>query len=151
MDGRISSRTLKKILSKIQILALDTNIFAYYFNRLSPFYLISEKLFEHIFKKNTSMVTSILTLTELLSLKAPEPMLKILQSEFFVIPKLKVREVDRTIAVEAAAIRREYNFKLPDAIQLATALSVKAKAFITNDQRLKSFKKLKIISLSDLA
>ena len=97
------------------------------------------------------MVTSILTLTELLSLKAPEPMLKILQSEFFVIPKLKVREVDRTIAVEAAAIRREYNFKLPDAIQLATALSVKAKAFITNDQRLKSFKKLKIISLSDLA
>lgn len=141
---------MKKVLSKIHLLALDTNVFAYYFNRLSPFYPLSEKLFEHIILKDISMVTSILTLTELLSLKAPVPMLKNLENEFLSIPKLEVREVDRMIAVEAADIRRAYGFKLPDAVQLATSLSVKAQGFITNDENLKNFKKLKVISLKDL-
>ncbi|MDO8498209.1 MAG: PIN domain-containing protein [bacterium] len=142
---------MKKILSKIQLLALDTNIVAYYLNRLSSFYPLSVKLFEYIIKKDISMVTSILTLTELLSLKAPEPMMKVLENEFFSISKLEVQEVDRMIAVKAAKIRRKYGFKLPDAIQLATALSAKARVFITNDQHMKNFKELKIVPLASFS
>ena len=58
--------------------------------------------------------------------------------------------VDRTITVEAARIRREYGFRLPDSIQLATALFGKANALITNDERLKKFKELKVINLKDI-
>lgn len=142
---------MKKSLSRFQLIALDTNIFAYYLDRQSSFYTKAEQLFRFIDENRLRMVTSIITLTELLSLQAVEPMLERLEDEFYSTPNLSVIEVNRVIAREAAAIRREYGFKLPDAVQLATALSAKAKAFITNDQRLKSFKKLKIILLADLA
>lgn len=97
------------------------------------------------------MITSVITLAELLSFKAPTPMLKRLEEELLLVPDLQISDVDKNISKEAAAIRRKYRFNLADSIQLATALQGKAKAFITNDHRLKSFKKLKIISLLDLA
>lgn len=96
------------------------------------------------------MVTSILTLTELLSFKAPERMIKILEDEFSSIPNLSLREVNQEVAQEAARIRRKYGLKIVDSIQVATALIGRAQAFITNDDHLKSFKELKILSLSQV-
>lgn len=141
---------MKKSLSRFQPLALDTNIFAYYMDRCSSFYAQAEDLLRFIDGNKLKIVTSIITLTELLSLRAAEPMLERLENEFYSTPNLSIIEVNRVIAREAASIRREYGFKLPDAVQLATALSAKAKAFITNDQRLKSFKKLKVFSLKEI-
>lgn len=42
------------------------------------------------------------------------------------------------------------DFRLPDSIQLATAKLNKAKAFITNDERLKSFKELKVVLIKEI-
>lgn len=141
---------MKKSLSRFQLLALDTNIFAYYLDRQSPFYIKTEQILQFIDDNKLEMATSIITLTELLSLPASEPMLEKLEDEFFSIPNLSIIEVNRVIAKEAAGIRREYGFRLPDAVQLATALSAKANAFITNDQRLKAFEGLKVILISEI-
>lgn len=141
---------MKKSLSRFKLFALDTNIFAYYLDRQSSFYAKAEELLRFIDDNRLRMVTSIITLTELLSLNAEREILEKLENEFYSAPNLSVIDVNRVIAREAAEVRREYGFKLPDAVQLAAALSVKAKVFITNDQRLKAFKKLKVISLSDL-
>lgn len=77
-------------------------------------------------------------------------MLDKLEAELYSIPNLSILEVNRIIAKVAAKIGREYGYRLPDAIQLATAQDSKVQAFITNDDRLKRFKKLPIILLKDV-
>lgn len=96
------------------------------------------------------MVTSIITLTELLSFRASQSMLDKLESELFLIPQLAVIEVGRNISKEAGRIRRVYGLQLPDSIQLATALHSKAQAFVTSDDNLEKFKELSVILLTKL-
>lgn len=134
----------------IDLLCLDTSLFIYFLEQNPKFYQTSEAYFSKLEKRTIKAVTTILTLTEILSyenLIIPED--KII-TEFFSTPNLSVIEVNQEIAVEAARIRREYKFKLADSIQLATAKYSKAKAFITNDDRLKKFKELRIVLLTDL-
>ena len=49
---------------------------------------------------------------------------------------LRIQDLTQDIAHTAAKLRADYKIKTPDAIQLATALSVKAKTVITHDKRL---------------
>ncbi len=137
-------------VSKYESIGLDTNIFVYYFQKNLQFGPVVKELFRSFLQYKTEVATSSITLTELLSAQIPTVILDILQEEFFLIPFLKILPVDNSIAIEAARIRREYIFKLPDSIQLATALNAKANAFITNDDRLKKFKELKVILLREL-
>lgn len=130
------------------LLGLDTNIFIYYFQQNEEFGLSVRLLFELLAKKKAKAVTSIITLTELLSLPASERDIEALTSHFLETPNLLIGEVNQTIGIEAARIRRVYKFRVPDAIQLATALFYKVDVFITNDQRLKSFSELNIELLS---
>jgi predicted nucleic acid-binding protein len=46
----------------------------------------------------------------------------------------KVIPVSTPIAALAAQLRAQYQLKLPDAIQLATALDIGAAAFVTHDR-----------------
>ena len=94
-------------------------------------------------------VTSFITLTEILSVKASPAKIKELEKLFLDTPNLSTFEVNQEIAVNAAKIRRKYGFRLPDAIQLATAKLNKAKAFISNDERLKRFKELNVILINE--
>ena len=146
--GSEVKRNLRKTLSKFRSISLDTNVFVYYLDSNSSFYSQAEKLFEQIAVRNLSIFTSVITLSELLSFKATRPQLYKLEQELLLIPNLTMIDVNREVAKEAASIRREYGFRLPDSIQLATALVAKAQAFVTNDQRLKKFQQLPIVLLS---
>lgn len=141
---------MRKTLNKLEFLAIDTNIFVYFFTADSPFHLKSNVLFEEVFIKNIKIVTSNITLTEVLSYKASTSQIKLLEKELLNIPNLQIIELSNSIAIKAAQIRREYGYSLPDAIQLATAKLSKAKAFLTNDNRLKTYQGLKIILLSEI-
>ena len=66
------------------------------------------------------------------------------------IPNLEFISIDHRLALEASRIRRKYGFRLPDSIYLATAIFGKADAFVTNEEKLKKFKDLKIILLKDI-
>ena len=86
----------------------------------------------------------------MLSIKASLSKLAQLKELLLRTPNLTIIDVNQDLATEAARIRRKYGFRTPDAIQLATAKLTRAKALLTNDQRLKSFKDLKIILLSEI-
>ncbi len=141
---------MKKILNKYQPISIDTNIFIYYFQKHPQFGPPSKELLLHFVKKQSIITTSIIALIELLSFRATEEEIIKLEHEFIHIAKLDMIDVSREIAREAAKIRREYKFRLPDSIQLATALHSKAQVFITNDQKLKRYKEIKVLTLTDL-
>ncbi len=133
-----------------KLVGLDSNIFIYNLEENLEFIKFTDIIFQNLSANKLKATTSIISLTEILSYPKTDSVVKEITSDFFSTPNLLVLEVNREVALEAAAIRREYKYRLPDSIQLATALATKATAFITNDSRLKRFKKLKIILIQDL-
>lgn len=140
MNGKINHK----------LVGLDSNIFIYNLEENLEFIKSTDIIFQNLSLNRLKATTSIITLTEILSFPKTDSVVKEITSDFFGTPNLLVLEVNREVALETAAIRREYKYRLPDSIQLATALATKATAFITNDSRLKHFKKLKIILVQDL-
>jgi predicted nucleic acid-binding protein len=103
-------------------------------------------LFEAAAKRDLVVALSTITLAEILTgpLKAGQTALakryeKSL-SYYTVIP------VSTPIAVLAAQLRAQYRLKLPDAIQLATALDIGAAAFVTHDRDFFQFTGLEILT-----
>jgi len=137
-------------LKQAKLVGLDTNIFVYQFAKHPDFFTPTRRLFQLLEQSHLKGVTSIITLTEILALPAPQEILTEIEETFFSTPNLNILDVDGNIAKEAASIRRDYRYRSPDAIQLATALLAKADRFITNDKRLTSFRGVKIQLLSEL-
>lgn len=136
---------------KAKRIGLDTNIFIYYFQEHPQFGVVTKNLFDNFASHKTKAITSILTLTELLSIHASEKDVNNLQALFLETPELTIYDINQNIGVTAARIRRNYGFRLPDAIQLATCLYAKVNTFITNDQKLQSFKEITVTLLSQLS
>ena len=134
-----------------KVVGIDTNIFIYYFEQNPQFGLDAKEIIDDLSASRLEGVTSILAVVETLSKKdLPKDIAKDLEESILEIPNLSILDVDRKIGVLAADIRREYGFRLPDSIQLATAVISKAGSFITNDTRLKKFKELKVVLLDEL-
>jgi len=57
---------------------------------------------------------------------------------------------DQAIAQQAADLRARYNLSLPDALQLATAITAGCDAFLTNAQLLKRVTEIDVIVLDEL-
>ncbi|KKQ36946.1 MAG: PilT protein-like protein [Candidatus Levybacteria bacterium GW2011_GWC2_37_7] len=132
------------------LVALDSNIFIYNLEGNSEFVKFTDSIFKKLLANKLKAVTSIVSLIEILSFQKTSNVAKQLTEDLFSTPNLEVFDVNQEIAVEAAKIRREYGFRLPDAIQLATAKCAKTEIFITNDQKLKKFKLLKVILLKEV-
>lgn len=135
---------------KNKLLALDSNIFIYHFESNPAFISYTSRIFTSLIKTSSYGITSIISLIETLSYPSPGNVLEAIEEGFRTVPNLTVVEINHEIAVEAARIRRSYGIRLPDAIQLATALHGKADIFITNDVRLQNFKDIKIVLLTDI-
>lgn len=139
-----------KTLNTVKIIGIDSNIFSYQFHQEPTFGPLVKRVFDDLSSYKLKAVTSIITLTEVLSVEAQPTKIKQLEHLLLRATNVAILEVDLDIAREAAKIRREYGFRTPDAIQLATAIQAKAKVFITNDKRLKNFKKIKVILVTEL-
>lgn len=135
----------------VQVVGIDTNIFIYYYEQHPQFGFSAKSIFALLVQNKTKAVTSVITLIELFSLQAPLTNIDRLESFYLATPNLTTCEVSRTIAKKAAEIRRNYRFRLPDAIQLATAVLAKADIFITNDQKLQAFQEIKVVLLTERA
>lgn len=136
---------------KNKLVSLDSNIFVYYFESNPEFGICVKEIFLLLEKNKLKAVTSVTTLIELLSRKElDDHQLDLLRERFSTVPNLQTFDINEELALEAARIRREYKFKMPDAIQLATAINQKAQAFITNDDGLKKFKEIKVLLLSEV-
>ncbi len=136
---------------KIKNTALDTNVFIYYFENNANFGRSAKLIFDKLTNNQLRAITNITSLAEILSSpKLSNEAVKKTKRLFLSVPNLEIYQVDENIALESARIRREYGFRLLDAIQLATAKYGRAKTFITNDENLKKFKEVKVILLSEL-
>ena len=52
--------------------------------------------------------------------------------------------IDVPLARQATALRAQYDIRVPDALQIAAALTAGATAFVTNDRRLKKEQELRV-------
>lgn len=121
----------------------DTNVFIYFFEAHPIFGPKAKKFFDLLNLNQATAVTSVITQLELLSLPTTENQQLLLQ-HFLETPNLSIIDINQEIAIESARIRRQYQFRTPDAIQLATAIFAQVDTFVTNDKRLKAFQELKI-------
>jgi predicted nucleic acid-binding protein len=145
-----SSGIMVKIKSKYKSVAVDTNILIYYYQKHPTFGPIVRDFFINLEENRQFVFTSSITITEIFSYPLEDKLLTDTKKQLLSGVFIKIIAVDNDIALEAARIRREYKFQLADAIQLATVVVNKTQVFITNDQRLKSFKELKVITLSEI-
>jgi predicted nucleic acid-binding protein len=97
-----------------------------------------------------SIVISTITLAEVLSgpLRNGNELLAAQYKEALTgAPGWRVVPIDVELAVSAARIRGRYKLRLPDAMQVATAIASGAQALLTNDRALSKIKEIEIIGL----
>lgn len=137
-------------IKNLKKIGLDSNVFIYNLEQ-NPHYIdFTDIIFTRLISNRLKAVTNVITLAEILSYPKTEKAEKTIIEDFVNTPNLEIIDVNHGVAVKAARIRRKYGFHLADSVQLATALASRAQAFITNDQRLKKFGQLPVISLSSL-
>lgn len=137
-------------IANIKNIALDSNVFIYQFEENPDFISFTTKVFEKLKNGDCKAITSVISIIEALSYPSPPKVVREISKCFLSLPNLTIFDVNQQISFEAAKIRRKYGFRLPDSIQLATAKINKAKIFISNDQRLKKFKGVKVILLTEV-
>ncbi len=136
-----------------QKVGLDTSPFIYYTEEAANYFGIVDAFFEAIGRGEIAIVTSVVTLLEVLiypTRNGDAELANRYRDLLFKTKGIKTLLLDQDIAEEAARLRAFHNVRTPDAIQMATAISEGAKFFLTNDKRLPSLPNLTILVLDDL-
>ncbi len=135
------------------IVGLDTAPLIYLIEENTIFLPSVRPIFEAVDRGEFRVVTSILTLTEVLV----HPMRrgdKELADQYRRIllhaSQVTTAPVSEIIADEAAQLRARHGLRTPDAIQMATAIRSGASSFLTNDGRLPSIAPLNMLVLNRL-
>lgn len=123
---------------------IDSNIFIYAIEDEGKLGEESRK----ILHKNTSFVTSVITINEVLTgvyRKKNEDKIPLYLEYISGRGRITIWDINKEIAILAAEIRAIYKLKAPDSIQIATALKAQANLFVTADRRIpKNIGNLKI-------
>ena len=131
---------------------LDTAPFIYFIEEHEGYLSVVESVFYGIAQGKLQAVTSALTLAEVLVIlfRNNNPGLAQKYEEFLSQSKgLHLVDIDRFVLKEAAYLRAISSLKMPDAIQIATALRCGCTTLITNDRNLPPIPGLKILQLRD--
>ena len=122
-----------------EVIALDTNCFIYFFEGTS--HRRADFLADHVFGPLAAgrcrAVTSTVTMAELLSRpyqQGRHEQAKELRAAVEAMPNLAVLPVDLDVADRAARVRGDTGLRLPNALQVATAVAGGAGALVTNDR-----------------
>ena len=115
----------------------DTNLFIYLFEGSAVFGGQVASLREKMLRRGDQLVTSTLTLGEVLVKPMKEGDTKLLKEYADVLPAVAVLlPFDTKAATVYAQLRGDSGLRAPDAIQLACAASFGVDLFVTNDTRL---------------
>jgi predicted nucleic acid-binding protein len=125
-----------------------------YFIEENPTYLeMTDAFFEAIMRGEFKLVTSVVTLPEVLVYPLRQGNTILAQQYrdiLFDAEGLTTIQVSPDIAEVAAQLRAIHNLRTPDAIQMATAIFEGASFFVTNDARLPSLPGLEVLVLEEL-
>jgi uncharacterized protein len=115
----------------------DTNIYIYLLEDCGPLSELVAKLHESMIARGDQLVTSTLTLGEILVKPLEKRDDALYQKYADKIPAFsQLIPFDEDAAKIYAVLRADRSIKSPDAIQLACAASARVDLFITNDARL---------------
>lgn len=135
------------------VVGFDTVPLIYYIEENPNYSKVVDPFFEAIAHSEFKVVTSIVTLLEVLVHPIRNDNTILAQKYrdlLFDTEGLSIMVLDQEIAEEAARLRASYNIRTPDSIQMATAISVGASFFLTKDTHLPSLPNLKTLVLDDL-
>jgi predicted nucleic acid-binding protein len=124
-----------------------------YFIEENPLYIKAVRFFfEAMDKGNFTVVTSTVTLLEVLvhPLRCNDRELAAEYRDILLNSRLITLEVSNAIAEQAAQLRATHNIRTPDAIQISAALNAGATHFFTNDIRLPEIPSIRILSIDTL-
>lgn len=145
--------TLSEELSQIDTIFIDTAPIIYYIEANPEFGPLIKEVVGAFQSGTLTAFASVLTLVEVLPkpIEAGQEDLARRFSNFLRHGKnLSLIGISEGTAEKAGRLRGRYSsLKALDAIQIATALEVKANAFLTNDKRLKQITDIKILVLKD--
>jgi predicted nucleic acid-binding protein len=115
----------------------DTNLFIYLLEDVGPQSDRAAQVRQRMLERADELVTSTLTLGEVL-VKPAEQGNEALRQQYMDVLSRSTRLIafDRDSARRYAEIRRNRSIRPPDAIQLACAAQIGVDLFITNDDRL---------------
>jgi predicted nucleic acid-binding protein len=140
-------------LENVKRLFLDSGAVIYYVERNPSYLAVMDRIFDSLDGQQFQAVTSPVTLAECLVLPIRENDIAKQQvfTEILTLPEMAdFVGIDAGIANQAAIMRVRYNFKLPDALQIATAIASNCDGFLTNDIQLKRVVELQILVISEL-
>ncbi len=142
-------------LLKGKVVGFDTMPLIYYMEE-HPIYLdIVDPFFDAIENGEFTVVTSTITLLEVLVHPIRNGDTKLAQKyrDLLVQPGgfIKMVPLSKEIAEEAARLRATSKIQTPDSIQMATAIKSSASFFLTNDKQLPSLPNLRMLKLNELA
>jgi predicted nucleic acid-binding protein len=138
---------------KGRIVDLDTAPLIYLIEDQPAYAEPLARFFEATRLNRVRLVTSVVTLVEVLTKPFREGQPALVERYRNILigsGELSTLPVSTEIAERAARLRAIFSLRTPDAIQVATALTAGASAFLTNDLGLRKVTDLEILTLADL-
>jgi predicted nucleic acid-binding protein len=133
-------------------IGVDTAIFIYLIEEDPRFLPLVEPIFEDVAAGRREIVTSALTLLEVLVVpyRARNAGLAERYEELLSNSRgIAVMDLSRDQLRAAAQLRAATGVKTPDALQLAAALSAGCTSFVTNDRRIPAIRGMRVLQLGD--
>jgi predicted nucleic acid-binding protein len=145
--------SLRQRLIRHQLIGLDTSIFIYHLEANPQYLPLTQQILESIETGRCSGVVSTVTLMELtvhpwrINRADIARQYEVLLANF---PNLRLIDVTREIARQAAQLRASYNVRPADALQVASAMISQATLWVSNDKKLKRLgAEIEIVILED--
>ena len=129
----------------------DTAIFIYFIEEHPRFLPLIEPLFQEVDKGRRELVTSALTLLEVLVVpyRSGDRLLAERYEALLTRSRgIQIAEISREHLRAAAQLRAATGAKTPDALQLVAALAGGCATFLTNDRKLPAVRGLRILQLA---
>jgi predicted nucleic acid-binding protein len=127
-------------LTKLQgkTVGLDTAPLIYFIEEHATYLEALKEFFETVDKGEVNVVTSTITLTEVLvhPLRSHNMDLAAEYREILLNSNITTVDISSDIAEYGALLRSQYNLRTPDALQIATAIKSGAGSFLANDTKL---------------
>lgn len=145
--------TFTEELARINVVFIDTSPIIYYIEAHQRFGPLSKKVVNAFQSGNLNAFSSVITLAEVLPkpIEHGDEQLARKFAEFLKYGKnLIMLEISEGIAENAGKLRGMYPFlKTVDALQISAAIDSGADAFLTNDNKLRRIKEIKVLVLAD--
>ncbi len=143
---------LEAILAKHVVIGLDTNPFIYLFEKNPTYISLVDALFNYLKAPGVQGITSIITLIE--TCVQPQrdgrtDLVQIYEQALLNSRQVQTLPVTPVLAKRAIQMRVKYGLRVPDALQVSTALESGATLFITNDYRFRRITELVVLILDN--